>query len=264
MDTFCRSVEKIVFLARAESRVRVLDYLSASEPVQQRELQETLSQSRSAIVRAVDSLEERGWVTVESEGVRLTPVGKLVIEEFLDLVDSMETVSELAPFLEWFPLADHDLTVEDLRGGTVTTAVDGDPYAPIREHTKLLRTAGQFRALLPSVGQEQFAEIHRRTLAGDLESELVVSPTVESTLRNDPFAPRIAAMLATGRLTIHVAESIPFFVGLDDDRTTQIGVEDDDGLPRALFETTNESIRAWGEALFAEYRASADEQLVQL
>ncbi|MFW5978210.1 MAG: helix-turn-helix transcriptional regulator [Halohasta sp.] len=241
-----------------------MNYLLDSASVHQRELCEALSKSRSAVVRAVDSLEERGWVTVESEGVRLTPVGKLVIEEFLDLVDSMDAVSELSPFLEWFPLADHDLTVDDLRGGTVPTTTDGDPYAPVREHTKLLRTAGRFRALLPSVGQEPFAEIHRRNLAGDLESELIVSRSVESTLRNDGFSPPVAEMLATDRLTIHVAESIPFFLGLDDDRTTQIGVEDDEGLPRALFETTNESIRAWGEGVFAEYRESADKQLVQL
>ncbi len=257
-------VEEISFLARAPSRVRILEFLSESAPSTERELRDQLSQSRSTISRGVDSLVEAGWVRERSDGVELTPTGALLIDEFLELAETMATAEELSPFLEWFPLSEFDLAVDDLRNGTVTAAVDGDPYAPAREHTIRLRTAERVRALLPSVGQNAISEVHRRILAGDLEATLIVSPSVETRIRTTQLASQFQEMLSTGRLTVLVTESVPFFLGLVDDRTTQIGVEDDDGMPRALFETEDETVREWGDALFADYREASTDRLTEL
>jgi predicted transcriptional regulator len=257
-------VDKISFLARAPSRIRILEFLSASAPATERELRDQLSQSRSTISRGVDSLVEAGWVRERTDGVALTPTGALVIEEFLGLAETMATAEELSPFLEWFPISEYDLAVEELQTGTVTVAVDGDPYAPAREHTSQIRTADRFRALLPSIGQNAITEAHRRILAGDLEATLIVSPNVETRIRTDQLAPQFEEMLSTGRLTVLVAESVPFFLGLADDRVTQIGVEDDNGMPRALFETDAEAVREWAEALFADYREASTNRLTEL
>jgi predicted transcriptional regulator len=257
-------VDKISFLARAPSRVRILEFLSASAPATERELRDQLSQSRSTISRGVDSLVEAGWVRERPAGLELTPTGALVIREFLGLAETMATAEELSPFLEWFPISEYDLAVDDLQAGTVTAAVDGDPYAPAREHTSRIRTADRFRALLPSIGQNAVSEAHRRILAGDLEATLIVSPSVETCIRTDHLAPQFEEMLSTGRLTVLVAESVPFFLGLLDDLTTQIGVEDDDGMPRALFETEDETVREWADALFVEYREASTRRLTEL
>ena len=246
-------IDRICFLARADSRVRILESLSESSPVTERALRRQLSASRSTISRGVDSLIEMGWVTEGSDGLELTPTGSLVIEAFLDLAETMSTAEELSPFLEWFPLSEFDLTVDDLQKGTVTAAIDGDPYAPAREHTNLIRTASRFRALLPSIGQNAISMAHRRILAGNLEATLIVSPSVETRIRTDQLAPQFEEMLSTGRLTILVAESVPFFLGLADERATQIGVEDDEGMPRALFETEAEAAREEADALFVDY-----------
>jgi predicted transcriptional regulator len=258
------TINEICFLVRASSRVRLLEYLSESAPATQRELRDQLSQSRSTISRGVDSLVEAGWVREGSAGVEPTPTGTLVIEEFLDLAETMSTAEELSPFLEWFPLSEFDLAVDDLQHGTVTAAVDGDPYAPAREHTNRIRTADRFRGLLPSVGQNAISEIHRRILAGDLEATLIVSSSVETRIRTTQLASQFEEMLSTGRLTVLVAESVPFFLGLVDDRTTQIGVEDDDGMPRALFETESEAVREWADALFADFHESSARRLTEL
>ncbi len=257
-------IDKISFLSRAPSRVRILEFLSESAPSTERELRDQLSQSRSTISRGVDSLAEAGWVREQSDGLELTPTGALVIDEFLGLAETMSAAEDLSPFLEWFPLSEFDLAVDDLQTGTVTVAVDGDPYAPAREHTSRIRTAERFRALLPSIGQNAISEAHRRILAGDLEVTLIVSPSVETRIRTDPLAPQFEEMLSTGRLTVLIAESVPFFLGLADERTTQIGVEDDDGLPRALFETEDETVREWADALFADYRETSTRRLTEL
>jgi len=258
MDSFCDSIEQISYLARAESRVRVLHRLSTAEPVDRRELCASLSLSRSAVVRAVDSLEERGWVAVDSDGVRLTPVGSLIIEEFLALAESVGAVTELDPFLQWFPLSEHDIAIDDLRGATVTVAADGDPLAPARIQTELLRSTDRFRGLFPSIDLDGTKLVHERTTAGEFESEIVVSPVVEALFDDEPFATLVEEMCATGRHTVHVAEAVPFYLGLADDGRTQIGVEDDEGFPRALLETTDGRVRAWAESLFADYRRSSE------
>lgn len=264
MDNRSDIINQLSFLARAESRIRILESLSTTEPTTQRELRDEIPLSRSTIVRAVDSLVDVGWVTEGPDGVRLTPIGQLVIEEFRDLVETVRAAEELAPFLEWFPLSEFEIEIADLQHGTVTVASDGDPYAPVQQHKALLRTTSQFRTALPSVGLNGIKLIHKRMLDGELESEFIVPPHVEATIRSEQFAPLFEEMLATGRLTLHICESVPFFLGLGDDQATQIGVEDDEGLPRVLLETSNERVRSWGEAMFADYRSSAIDQLTEL
>lgn len=264
MDNRSGIIGKLSFLARAESRIRVLEVLSTTEPTTQRALREEIPQSRSTIIRAVDSLAETGWVRKESKGVRLTPVGALVIEEFLDLVESVGNAEELTPFLERFPLSEFEIGIDDMRDGALTVATDGDPLAPVRRHTERLRTTTEFRAVLPSVGIEPIKAIHERTLAGELEAEFAVPPSVERTIRSEEFAPLFEEMLATGRLTIYLSDSVSFFLGLVDEEMTQIGVEDDEGIPRALLETWNERVRSWAETFFTDTRRAAVDRVTEL
>jgi len=264
MDNSNDTINKLLFLVRAESRIHTLERLSLTEPATRRELCDALPASRSTIVRAIDSLVEVGWVSESADGVRLTPVGQVVIEEFLDLVDAVGAAEELTSFLEWFPLSEFDIGIDDLRDGTLTVATEGDPLAPVRRHTNRLRTAAEFRAVLPSIGIEPIKAIHERTLAGELESEFAVSPSVETTIRSGEFAPLFEEMLATGRLTIYLTDSAPFFLGVVDEDVTQIGVEDDEGIPRALLETSNERVRSWADTFFLDSRKAAVDRLTEL
>jgi hypothetical protein len=51
---------------------------------------------------------------------------------------------------------------------------------------------------------------------------------------------------------------LPFYLGLTDDGCVQIGVEDDDGLPRSLLETTDGDVMEWAESVYRKYRAEAE------
>lgn len=257
-------IDRICFLARADSRVRILESLSESSPVTERALRRQLSASRSTISRGVDSLIEMGWVTEGSDGLELTPTGSLVIEAFLDLAETMSTAEELSPFLEWFPLSEFDLTVEELRDSEITVAADGNPLAPARKQTDLVRTTSRFRGCFPSLDLGGTELVHDRTIEGEFESEIVVSATVAETIHGEQFAPLFDEMLSTGQLTVHVVDSVPFYLGVGADGLTQIGVEDDDGLPRALLETDGGTVHEWATGLFADYRESSTHRLTEL
>lgn len=65
----------------------------------------------------------------------------------------------------------------------------------------------------------------------ELEAEIVISPSVEQTISSGDFASLFRETMQTSRLTVHVADSeLPFYLGLADDRTVQLAVEDDEGF----------------------------------
>jgi predicted transcriptional regulator len=264
METPETVIDQICFLSRAESRVRIMEFLSESTPVTERELRDQLSISRSTVARSLDSLAEVGWVTERSNTVRLTPVGEVVIESFLQFTATMETAEELSPFLEWFPLSEFNIGVSDIHDGEITMISDGDPLAPARKQTDLLQSTHRFRGFFPSLDLSGTRLVHERIVDGEFDGEIIISADVEDTIHSERFASLFEDMLATGRLSISVVDSVPFYLGIDDGGIVQIGVEDDEGFPQALLETETETVYRWAETLFAEYRDSPAKRLTNL
>jgi len=103
--------------------------------------------------------------------------------------------------------------------------------------------------------------VHDRVTDGELDAEIVVPPEFADLATDEPFAPYFEALLASGRHPIHVAPEVPLYLGIGDGTTVQIGVVDDEGIPRALLETTNEPVRTWANSLWSSYRQSAVDRL---
>lgn len=236
----------------------VLEHLLESGPATQRELRDCLETSRSTVTRALQALEEEEWIESMGEEYRLTPIGTVIAEEFLDLVDTVRMTDELSSFLQWFPYAEYDIDLAALTDAEVTVNTDSDPYAPARRHFEILKSADRLRCLLPSIDLEGCRIVHERILDGEFESEMVVTPGIGDTIESGEFAPLFREQLESGGLTVRVAEGpLPFYLGIADDGRVQIGVEDEEGFPRALLETTDDSIREWAEEVYSEYRNEA-------
>lgn len=252
------AVERIAFLTRSKPRVEILTHLLESGPTTQREFREHVDASRSTVTRALAALEEYDWVRRDGEAYRLTPQGRIVADGLCDLVDTVRATEEIATFIEWFPYAEHDLDLEHLRGAEITASTDTDPYAPLRKHASAVRDASEFRMLLPSIDLRTARSTKDRVLNDDLELELIVSPDVEATISSEEFAPVLREQVAAGGLTVFVSEeAVPFYLGLSDTGSVQVGVEDDEGYPRALLETDCEEVRGWAESVYDEYRDHA-------
>lgn len=248
----------IVFLARSKTRVQILKLLETSGEISRSEAANEIDASERTIMRAFNNFAERGWVDKAGRSYQLTPVGELVVGEFLELVDSFEEIDELSTFLRWFPPSEATFDTERLRDGTVVTYSESEPYAPARAQSQLLERTARYRAILPSVDIEGTEIANERMAAGALEAELVVPPRIKETMGNDEFGPLMREFIDNGQLTLLVSESIPeFHLGIADEEIVQIGVEDDDGLPRALVETNDEAIREWAEACYQQYRSQA-------
>lgn len=251
-------LDQVRFLARAESRVAVLQYLADAGPTTQRTLRTELDASRTTVSRALQSLAANDWVVSENGAYRLTPVGDVVAEEFDGLLETMGTVDELAEFLRWFPA---DVDAPDFQHASdidVTTPTDADPYAPARAQTDVLYTADRLRVLLPAVELDSTKTLVDQVTDRGLEAESVVPESVEATFEGEPYAPLMRETIETGRSTVYVTpDELPFYLGLADDGLVQVGLADDDGLPRALLETTDADVREWAEDVYEDYRESA-------
>jgi predicted transcriptional regulator len=251
------------FLVRAESRVRVVQHLE-SGPATQRELRAQIDASRTTVSRALQSLVERGWAERSDGAYQLTRVGRAVAGEFTGVLERLETAEELSEFLQWFPdgVETPDLLAAD--GVEVTYSTADAPYAPARRQTKSLHAADRLRVLLPATDLDSTRTVTEQVTAGDLDIETVVSPGVESTLESEEFAPLMREMTRTERSAVFVArEPLPLYLGLTNDDGVQVGLADDDGIPRALLETTDRSVREWGERVYQTYRNPARRKLAE-
>lgn len=73
-------IDQIAFLARSESRVRVLEHLLEHGATSRRAFREHLDVSRSTVTRTLTDLTDRDWLEETDNTYRLTPSGKVVAE----------------------------------------------------------------------------------------------------------------------------------------------------------------------------------------
>ncbi|WP_340098414.1 helix-turn-helix transcriptional regulator [Salinibaculum salinum] len=252
------AIGTLSFLTRSEPRTRILLQLLSSGSLSRRQFRDQLSVSRSTITRALAALEERDLVGHDGGTYHLTPTGRIVAETIADAVDTLQVTDELSTFLEWFPYSEYDIDLDDFRTADITVSTEVDPYAPSRKHAESLGEFDQFRMLLPSIDLQVARSTDDRLKNGDLDLELLVSPEMEETISTGEFASVLREQIESGSMTVLIsADPIPFYLGLSRSDTVQIGVEDDEGFPRAVLESDTEALRSWCETVYRQFRADA-------
>lgn len=243
------AIDDIAFLAGSRERAAVLAALEQEGGLPKDGLVERCDAARVTVSRNLERLADRGYVRADGDHWRLTPLGELVAGEFLALADSVGTAGELEPVLRRLTADAFDLDPSALAGARVTESTAASPYAPAERHAETLLAAERARMVLPAISAQSMRDTRDPIVRGALSLELVVAPSVARTFRTD-LADLVGDLLATGNVTIHEAEgAVPFFLGLLDG-TVQIGVSDDEGIPRALAETDAEPVFSWAETRF--------------
>lgn len=250
--------ERVLFLLRAQSRLRIVEHLAANGPATQRALRTELDAARTTVSRATTALADGGWIERVDGAYRLTRSGRALTEAVLELLDTVDRIDDLGEFLRWLPAGVDAPDFHDAEDVEVTYSTPAAPYAPARTQTEILYTADRLRVLLPAIERDSTETLVEQVTDRGLTVESVVSPDVEATMESEEFAPLMREKGRTGRSTVYVAQDpCPFYLGLADDGRTQVGLADDDGLPRALLETTDDAVREWGEQIYQRYRDDA-------
>lgn len=251
-------IEHVEFLSRSEHRVAVLRHLRESGPTTKREFREELAASRSTVTRSLSALEERGWIASNSDEYRLTAAGREVTDRFLYLTEAVELTEKLSPVLEWVPASEFGFDIERLSDATVTESTDSDPYAPVRRHVAAFEEAQTFRGLLPSVDLEVARTFRDQVADPEFSGDVVVTRDIADRFHRPEYEPVVDDLLAEDDCRLLVSETdIPFFLGITDGEGVQIGIEDDQGYPRAILETDDGMVREWASDMFERYRVDA-------
>jgi predicted transcriptional regulator len=255
--------EDIEFLARSETRARLVKLLHQEGELERDELRSRLDASRTTIQRNLEALEARGWVKDGNRTYSLESCGEMIADDFLGLLDTVSIAEQLKPVIQWVDRTELDFDFELLVDADVITAKPGDPWAMVNRHVKRLKTADQVRALLPLTGLHAMKIGHDRVVDHGAMTEHIASTNIVETFQTDPSYREYYQNLAqTDRYELYrYTEKIPYYLGILDD-TVQIGV-DEDGEPRGLIETKNKEVFDWALNTLDGYRKKAEPVLLE-
>ncbi|WP_135852524.1 helix-turn-helix transcriptional regulator [Halorussus salinus] len=258
METVCSSHKQKSLGDVLDRRGDLLNRL-VEEPTNKRELVERLDCSRSTVDRSVRELESYDLVAYDEGQYRATTFGRLAAAEYRRFERRLTTIHRLKPALEWLPVEEFDLDLGCLADATVVVSTPEDPYAPANYHADAVAESDRFRGLLPAVGLNQM-ETATEAVGDGQRQTLVVEREVAEKLREKPhYAEKVEELLASGDVGLFVYDGpIPYFLGIYDE-VVHVGVEDDDGIPRALVESDAPELREWAESTYADYRRTARE-----
>ncbi|MFB6111689.1 MAG: helix-turn-helix transcriptional regulator [Halobacteriaceae archaeon] len=252
------ALDALEYVARSETRVALLETLDAAAPLTERTLRERVDASRTTVHRTVDDFEARGWITTESGTIALTALGQGIADAILAALEELTVVTDLTPFLKHVPADALDIEPAALEGATLTTAVDGEPYAPVDRVTSLRESAETVMEVSSIVARESAEQVRRRADAGEATYEIILTTTVcERIQRSSDLREATAATLEADGVSMYVTEEpVPIPIVIADD-VVALGATDESGVPVCLLETTAAAVREWAYETFETLRQDA-------
>lgn len=237
-------------------RTAVLETI-ADGPTSKRDLRDELGVSRSTVYKAVRELESHELAEQTDGGVRLTLLGRLLVEEYQSFVGTAEAVSHQHQVLSVLP-PDAPVTTDLLVGAEVVLAERHAPSKPLDYVEDLTRSADALVGLAPSMFRRYNELFYDQLTSGALTAEIVIYRPVVEHLRED-FGDRFAESLAIDCYTVwETTESLPFgLVVTEGDHEEVAVVAYDEGRPVGVVANDTEAALDWGRDVFECYRESA-------
>lgn len=253
-------LDDIAYLARSANRVAVLERLAAGT-ASRAELHDEFEISQPTLGRLLDGFEARGWITCDHAAgrrYRLTPLGTAVADGLTDLLATVATTQKLRPVAERLPLEEMGVDLDRLAESTVTVPTETDGMAHMRREDELIVDADRVRFLCTSAYAPGIKAYRDRFVGGDQSLDAVITGDALDAAAADPQTARWVRELATADgVTLHRYEgTVAMMLGLIDEVASLVPL-DDEGVPCAFVESTDDAIRAWVEREFERHRAAA-------
>ena len=255
MDTSLSNVE---FLSRSVHRHAALEAL-IERPHDRADLRESIGASSSTIGRVIDDLEAKGWITRIDHHYEVTQVGKLVGGEFARLLETMEAVEQLQEVIDWLPTEQMEFDITTLQDANITTATQSSPFIPILRMADSLGTASHIQMLASSVIPPVLTAV-RDAVVNEAQTFEAVIPAgfLDDVSAETDMRTQIQEILDSSQATVLRSDSeVPYTMAIADE-TLLIEGTDEQGIPRALIETTNRSAVAWAESVYTSRRSDAE------
>lgn len=255
MDT---AVDELQFLSQSKNRALALKVLADRGPLDRDELEARLDTSHRTVIRVVNALTERGYLSEADDGLSLTPFGAHVADRLSAFLADARVALEHRPLLSHGPPALADLPVEALAGAEQVVSSESEPFAVLDRLLAVRADATRIREIAPGVERKSIDQLYRRVERGDdLDVEIVIPETASETAGSrSEYAAQHAATLESDAVDVYVhPEPIRFAAGLADDTATVAVMRDEQ--PYACAVSDSPELRTWASDLFETYRSEA-------
>ena len=255
------TIRLINTLARSYHRVQILEALGQQERLSRDEIKEHCDSSRTTISRNLIALEDNGWITNTNRDYSITSAGELVLEKLTELAMTIEVTQQHDEMLEWLPLSEFNIDPILLTDATFVSPEPSNPYAPFNYHIGAMNSTERFRCILPAIALQPITIVRKRVVDRGCIHEVIVDHNVAETFRSEPaYADILDEMIDTGRFIISVYEGkCSYYFGIFEE-VVQLGVKDEEGVPRGLVEFNADSaeVSEWADQIFNRYKQRSE------
>lgn len=259
LDEIEAPLDDIAFLARSNHRIAVMTELADGERTR-RELRDAVDVSRPTLGRVLEGFEERSWVSRDDRRYALTPIGQVIVEEFGELMDTVETLQEIGELAPHLPLEAIDFDLRRLAEARITTPTATDSTAHVRREEMLAERADEIRFFC-NAAHPYMIEVYRDRVVEDGQRlEAVIAGDALDAAGDDPeMRSLLDDLLASERTSVHRYDgAFSAMVGVLGE-TAVITPIDGSGRPLGIIETDDEVIRDWVEETIDVHKAQAEE-----
>lgn len=262
LDKLDPPLDDIAFLSRSNNRIAVLRELARDEQTR-RELREATNVSRPTLGRVLEGFEERGWVANNGSGngheYFLTPLGRVIVEEFTDMMTTVETVQKLRELAPRIPFDELGLDPRDLADARITTPSSTDATAHARREVELLAETNRIQFLCNQAQPETIKRYRDWIVESDGRLEAIITgDAIDAAMADEEMSMYLQDMIAADDLTINRYEGdVSVMIGLLDDVASIVPL-DDSGVPCAFVESDDETVRSAVSDTLERYRDRAE------
>jgi len=245
-------LDAVDWLTRSAHRVEVLEALAEGQ-LSRSDLQELTGVSRVTSNRMLAELEDREWIRRDSQDDKITPTGRLVIEDFGRWSDATATGQNLGDIQQYLPTEEFDFDLRRLGESRVTRPTEADTLAPLSRSATLMRQATQrFTPLVVNVDR-----LHTRE-AGEIEGvekiEAVFTTEVMETMLADSVMREDVISAIDRGFNFYLYEGSPPITFTLFDDTVGFELNDGSGFVPALVESDDPEVLEWAEKTYNRYK----------
>lgn len=256
--------EALSFLAGSWNRLEVLGAIAES-PRTRAELRDLVDVSRVTLSRILADLEDRGWVTRETDGYRTTRSGTVVAGEIGGTLANLRTLERLGENVSWIRLEEFDFPLARLADAEIITPTWDDFSAQTSMLVDLVYRCERIRGLGTGMDREFMRAIGDATLNGDLSVEIVFKPAVVEAINAEPELSRLFRDLADADDTAiyrYNGQTPLMELGINETKgdasnPVMLCGEHAEGAPPGTVKTTDPVVRDWAVDFFTARRSEA-------
>ncbi len=207
--------------------------------------------SRSTITRALRDLQTVGLVEQANGEYVSTPYGEFLYSQFVRFADVVELGDEIQTLLPHLPLEYLTFDLAHLADAEITFASRVEPAAPLERVAELKQQTSKARTIATG-NNPGGLESHYNAVNDHGQRFKTVCPSaLIDIIASDPeHRGMLLELLENDRADLFLFDgAMPIPFGILDD-IVFFGVENGQGSPLALIETTDRHVRQWAEIQF--------------